>query len=208
MLGVGCLQPAQADDIHLFKDAFACVVRPYQIPGLGSSVPAISVTTLLSAAPKVLLNFVTDDYGVIEERSCGCEFETYGYTTHIRNIRSYGKFTSEGATLIAGEMQEILEQVLPARFGGSPLDYQVIEQEDSQGLTRLYLVISPRIEIENELDAIQFVLKVLRESSSMADAARSVWQRSQTIQIQRAEPIWTSRGKLMPLHLLREDDAS
>jgi len=70
-----------------------------------------------------------------------------GYTEHLSHIGSYGKLTSEGATLIGDEMLPILEETLPARFRGSPLDYQLCEEEDDQGLSRLTVRVSPNIKL-------------------------------------------------------------
>jgi hypothetical protein len=111
-------------------------------------------------------------------------------------------------TLIGNDMLRILEEILPARFGGSPLDYQLTEQEDARGLTRLYLVISPRIEIADEQQVIETVLNTLSESSPMGDAARGVWQQAGTLQIKRMEPMLTNRGKLLPLHIERSQPQS
>lgn len=199
----GCARPADGSDVHIFKDAYALFAYPYTVEEAGITVPAFNLTTLLPTAPKLMLNVQMDDYGIIEERHCGCELETYGYTTHLRQIRSYSKLTGEGVTLIGTEMLRILEEVLPARFGGSPLDYQMMEAEDEQGFTRLYLVISPRVEIADESTVVDVMLNALRQSSPMADAARTVWQHAQTIQVKRMEPVWTGRGKLMPLHIQR-----
>jgi hypothetical protein len=199
----GCATSDDANDVHLFKDAFALFAHPYLVEGMGVTVPAFNLTTLLSSAPKLMLNVQMDDYGIVEERHCGCELESYGYTTHLREIRSYSKLTGEGVTLIGNEILRVLEETLPARFGGSPLDYQLMEQEDEQGFTRLYLVVSPRLQIADESQVIEVMLQALSASSSMADAARSVWQKSQTLQIKRIEPIRTARGKLLPLHTLR-----
>jgi hypothetical protein len=203
-LGSGCAQPVDGSDVHLFKDAFALFAYPHHVENIGVTVPAFNITALLPTAPKIMLNVQIDDYGIVEERHCGCEFETYGYTTHLREIRSYSKLVGEGVTLIGNEMVRILEQVLPARFGGGPLDYQLLEQEDAQGLTRINLVISPRVEIADEQAVIHVVLDALRDSSAMGDAARTVWQNAQTLQVKRMEPVWTGRGKLMPLHIERQ----
>lgn len=202
----GCAWPIDGSDVHLFKDGFALFGYPHRVDATGTTVPAFNLTTLLPAASKLMLNFQMDDYGIIEERHCGCELEAYGYTTHLRQIRSYAKLTGEGVILIGTEMVRILEEVLPARFGGSPLDYQIMEQEDEQGFTRIFLTISPRIEIEDESTAVGVMLDALGQSSSMADAARALWQHAQTIQVRRAEPVWTDRGKFMPLHIQRRPD--
>jgi hypothetical protein len=199
----GCARPADVGDVHLMKDAFALFTHPYPIEGLDITVPAFNLTTLLPAASKVMLNVQMDDYGVVEERHCGCDLEAYGYTTHLREIRSYSKLVGEGVTLIGNEIVNILEEVLPARFGGSPLDYQMMEQEDEHGFTRLYVLVHPRLEISDEQEVIQVILDALRDSSPMADAARAVWQQMKTLQVRRAEPVATERGKLLPLHIQR-----
>jgi hypothetical protein len=198
-----CAQPNDVDDVHLMKDALALFAYPYHVEEFDLTVPAFNLTTLLPAASKVLLNVQMDDYGIVEERRCGCELETYGYTTHLRQIRSYGKLVGEGVTLIGNELLHVLEEVLPARFGGSPLDYQMVEREDEQGLTRLFVLIHPRVEIADEQQVVETILNALSESSPMADAARTVWQQMQTIRVQRAEPMVTARGKLLPLHIER-----
>ena len=198
-VGVGCARQAETGDVHLLKDAFALFSFDFPVENLGLSVPAFNLTTLLPSAAKVMLNVQMDDCGIVEERHCGCELETYGFTTHLRHIRSYSKLTGEGVTLIGNEIVQILEEVLPARFGGGPLDYQLLEQEDEQGFTRLYLVISPRVKIADEQAVVAWMLKALRDSSTMADAARTVWQQTHTLRVKRMEPILTPRGKFMPL---------
>lgn len=197
----GCAQPFDGSDVHLFKDAYSLFTHPYEVPGTDITLPAFNLTTLLPTAPKLMLNVQIDDYGIIEERHCGCELETYGYGTHLRQIRSYSKLTGEGVTLVGTEIVRILEEVLPARFGGSPLDYQMMEDEDEQGFTRLDLAISPRVGTVDEAVVIQVVLDALRQSSPTGDAARTMWQHANTIRVKRMEPTWTSRGKLLPLHI-------
>ena len=205
-IGIGCARPEHGDDMHLHMDAYALFTHPYDVPGFGVKVPAFNVTSLLPTASKILLNLQMDDYGILEERHCGCDLESYGLTTHIRQVRSYSKLTGEGVTLIGNEIVRVLEEVLPTRFGGTLLDYQLVEQENETGFTRLYLLISPRLDIADEAAVTGVVLQALSDSSSMADAARTVWQHTQTLQIARREPILTARGKHFPLRLLNWAD--
>lgn len=200
-IGVGCRHPDGPNDVHLLKDAFAVIQYPRQVPGSGISVSAFKVTSLLLTTPKLMLNVEIDDYGVLEPRSCGCPLADLGYTEHLRDIRSFRKLTGEGVTLVAVEMIHILEEVLPARFGGSPLDYQLVEEEDKDGFTRLTLLVSPKVKIADESAVIKTVMESLGQSSVMADSARAIWGQAQIMRVRRAEPIWTSRGKLMPLLL-------
>lgn len=199
ILGYGCPDSADPTDVHLRRDGLALISYPQKVGNSETTVPAFNITTLLDTSSKILLNAQMDDYGIVEERSCGCELGSQSYTTHISQMRSYSKLVSEGATLIGNEMIQILEQVLPSRFGGSVLDYQLLEQEDANGLTRLYLVISPRVRIQNEEDVIAALLQALSASSPMGDAARAVWQKALTIQVKRQEPILTPGGKFLPL---------
>jgi len=202
-IGSACARPYDAGDVHLLSDALALISYPYLVEDLGIPVPAFNLTTLLPSSSKVMLNVQIDDYGIVEERHCGCELDTCGFTTHLRQIRSYSKLTGEGVTLIGTEMERILEEVLPAHFGGSPLDYQMMEEEDEQGFTRLYVLIHPRLEIGDEQRVVEVILHALSESSPMADATRTVWEQMQTVRVKRAEPVLTQRGKLLPLHSQR-----
>jgi hypothetical protein len=150
-----------------------------------------------------MLNVETDDFGVIEGRSCGCPMERYGFTEHLRDIRSFQKLTGEGVTLIGSDMIRILEEVLPARFGGSPLDYQLLEEEDDRGFTRLRLLVSPKVKLADDRSVIEVVLHALGTSGPSSDLARAIWSQAQTLTIKRAEPVSTARGKLMPLYLFK-----
>lgn len=200
-VGMGCGHPLDGNDLHLLKDALALIQTPRPVSGWDVEVDAFNFTTLLPTAPKILLNAESDDYGVIETRSCGCPLEGYGFTEHLREIRSFRKLTGEGVTLVGTDMLRILDEVLPARFGGTPLDYQVLEEEDSDGFTRLSLVVSPKIRLPDDQRVIDTVLDSLRRSGEAADLARATWRQAGTWRVKRMEPIWTARGKLMPLHL-------
>lgn len=207
-VGIGCVQPLDGNDLHFLKDNLALIQYPRLVPGTGITVPAFNFTSLLPTAPKLMLNVEADDYGEIEHRSCGCLLEAYGFTEHLRHVRSFRKLTGEGVTLIGSEMLYILEEVLPARFGGSPLDYQLLEEEDERGFTRLSLLVSPKIPLTDETKVMEVVLEAMGQSGAAADSARAIWQQAKTLQVKRQEPVWTARGKLMPLHLARHLEVS
>jgi hypothetical protein len=197
-VGLGCAQPQDENDLHFLKDALALIQYPRRVPGSDLMVDAFNFTTLLPFAPKLLLNVESDDYGIIETRSCGCPFEAYGYSEHLREVRSFRKLTGEGVTLIGSDMISILEEILPERFGGSPLDYQLLEEEDRQGMTRLSLLISPRVTIRDESEVITTVLEALKRKSN-APRAVELWKQAGTLRVKRQEPISTAYGKFMPL---------
>lgn len=200
--GPGCANRVGVSDYHLLTDTFALFPYPHRVDAFGVTVSAFVITTLLPISPKVLLNLETDDFGIVEERHCGCELESYGYTTHLREVRSYSKLTGEGVTLIGDDMIHILETVLPARFGGTPFDYQLVEDEDEQGFTRLSVRVSPRVALQDERAVIDCVLDGLRRASPATDAARLHWQNAQTLRVTRGEPVWTGR-KYSPLYMPR-----
>jgi hypothetical protein len=140
----------------------------------------------------------------VEDRECGCLWDELGFKTHLRGIRSYRKLTGEGVTLVGSDMIHILEHELPSRFGGTALDYQLLEQQDEKGFTCLYLVIHPRIQIADETAVIDTVMTALRKTSVAADAARATWSQSRTFQIKRMEPLLTAHtAKFSPLHVQR-----
>jgi hypothetical protein len=163
----------------------------------GFEVDAFYLTSLRPLASKLLLNVESDDYGIVEQRDCGCPFGELGFHRHLRRIRSFGKLTGEGVTLVGTEMVRILEDVLPARFDGSPQDFQLVEEEDdATGFTRLTLVVHPRLQIARHEEVIEAMLEALAESSISADLARTFWQQADTFRVSRREPMWTDRGKM------------
>ena len=202
-VGLGCGNPQDENDLHFLKDGLALIQYPRRVAGTEITVDAFNFTTLLPTAPKLLLNVESDDYGVVERRSCGCLFEAHGFVEHLRHIRSFGKLTGEGITLVGSEMLHILEEVLPAHFGGSTLDYQLWEEEDELGFTRLSLLVSPRIQIQDEEQVIETVMEALKQSSVAAHIASEFWKQAKTLKLKRRKPVWTARGKFMPIRVMK-----
>ena len=89
---------------------------------------ALLVTALRPACPKVLLNTGIGDSAVMERRRCGCIFDELGYDLHLHTVRSFEKLTGEGATFLGVDVIHVLEEILPAEFGGSLADYQLLEE--------------------------------------------------------------------------------
>ncbi len=198
-VGHGCAAPAEVGDQHLLEDCVALIQHPREILDTGIEVDAFYFTSLRPAAATILLNAESDDYGVIEERSCGCEFDELGYHRHILGVRSFGKLTGEGVTLVGSEMTHILEEVLPAKFGGSPLDYQLVEEEDENGLGRLVLLVNPSVEIPGERQVVEGLLEALGTDNDAAGLARVIWKQADTFRVRREKPELTSRGKFRSL---------
>jgi hypothetical protein len=202
-LGFSCGNPQATDDVHLFADAYALIQQPRAIGDSGVVVQAFLLTNLLASAPKIMLNMEVGDHGNFLQRRCGCPLETYGLDQHITYIRSYEKLSGEGMTFVKTDILGILEQVLPKRFGGTMMDYQLVEQEDEHGILRLYMMVSPTIGSVDESELRRTFLDELASKGGYAPLGVDVWQRAETLQIKRQAPIATKAGKILPFHLIR-----
>ena len=198
-IGMGCASPGEPNEQHLLDDKLGTIQVSRPIPGFNQRVDAFNFTTLLPNATNILLNLELDDFGVVDTRSCGCLFESLGLTRHVRQIRSFRKLTGEGVCLVGSDMCRILEEVLPERFGGSALDYQLSEDENERGFTRLTLIVSPRVPVPSSEAVTETVLNALAATNASGDYARVTWQQAGTFRVVRAEPEWTAAGKLPTL---------
>ncbi len=198
-LALGCANPQCSDDMHWAIDCHALITHPHPVAGGAAMVDALNCTSLLPTAPLIMLNVEIDDYGVVEDRNCGCPLHELGYTRHVSRIASYSKVVSEGVTLIGSDVVRILEEVLPTRFGGGPIDYQLVEEEDQKGLTRVSLLVSNRVKLDDEEELKQVFMRSLTKGPESYKWARSIWNQGQTLQVCRREPFATSRGKHLSL---------
>jgi hypothetical protein len=169
-------------------------------------VAALHVTTLLQSCPKLMLNVEIDDYGTIETRACGCPLGELGLVTHMHGIRSYEKLTGEGLNLTGSDLIALVDEVLPGRFGGAATDYQLVEEE-VDGLTRVGIVISPRVGPVDESEAIDVVLDALAASPHNRLLAE-VWREGQTVRVLRREPYETRAAKILALHVARGESSA
>lgn len=201
IVGLGCANPDVADDTHLLGDSFALTQHRREVPHAEVAVDAYLFSTLLLSAPKVLLNVESGDYGTIDTRSCGCKLEKIGLTTHIHSISGFDKLTGEGMSFLSTDLVRIIEEVLPARFGGISTNYQMMEEEDEMGFTRMSIVISPELGELDEAEVIQTVLAELGRGMDSQRMMAQVWSQARTLRVKRMRPIATARGKLLPLHI-------
>jgi len=202
-VGSACLASDDPNDQHFFQDHLALIQSPRMVPGFALEVGAFCYTTLLPTAAKVLINVESDDYGVIEARACGCPWERLGFPIHLRGIRSFTKLTGEGITLVGSDVERVLDEVLPQRFGGSPIDYQLEEIEDASGFTQVVLRIAPHLPNIDEAAAVEVMLEALRRIDAGGASASSAWTQAGTLLVRREAPQTTARGKIMPLLLTR-----
>ena len=198
LLGVSCGNPVNGTDIHVYRDQWAVLQSQVQVPSSTMTVDAFCFTSLFATTPKVILNVELDDYGVFERRKCGCPLSEL-FPDHIRDVYSFRKLTGEGMTLVGSTMIRILEEVLPLEFGGTALDFQLVEEEDEGGLTRLTIVVSPDVGAIDEKKLIDTVLDEISRDSAGADLARAVWRDAGTFRVRRDDPTWSALGKLLTL---------
>jgi hypothetical protein len=202
-VGRGCAQPLYPDDVHLNQHTFAVVLHPEPSNRDGVPIHPLLFTTLVDNSPRLLLNVENGDYGILEERDCGCALGRVGLTQHLHSIRSYEKFTSEGMNYFYGDLFEIFEKTLPAEFGGGPGDYQLVEEEDDRGQTRLTLRIHPDVPNLNEDALLRRLHEELAKGSRANEFGAKVWQDAGTLRVRREVPYASARGKILPLHISR-----
>ena len=113
-------------------------------------------------------------------------------------------------TLVPSYVMRLIEEVLMERYDGCSTDYQLYEVEDPNGLTRLEILVCTRVALASEAEVLDALLAGLARASPAADLARATWAAAGTLRLVRGEPVWTRRGKLLPLHLVphRAGDAT
>lgn len=200
-IGHGCGNPRQIDEVHVPLERLALIRHPRPLDLNGPLIYPFLFTTLSPLAPMFHLNVENGDYGVMDKRDCDCALQKVGFTLHLHHIRSYEKLTSEGMNYFYSNLYELLEKIFPSEFGGDLGDYQLVEEEDGNGQTRLTLVVHPDV---GNLDE-EKILARLR--AALADGSRTnrfttwVWQDAGTFRIRREAPYASPRGKILPLHM-------
>jgi hypothetical protein len=199
-----CADGRGPDDLHLFSDSFGLIHRPRPVADFGFSVEALLFTTLQPSAPKILLNVESGDHGVLERRDCGCAMGVVGLREHLSEFRSHEKLTGEGMTFVRAQMLRLLEESLPRHFGGSSIDYQVVEEEDRQGIRRVALLVSPSVGPLDESQLKRTFLAELGRGDELDGYMARVWERAETVEIRRQTPLATRAGKVLPFHVVKE----
>jgi hypothetical protein len=201
-LSYSCAVPTAADDMHVLLDRVAVVQRQRQAAIDGPMVDALLFTLLTTEATKIALNAETGDYARVEERACGCLLGELGLCTHLSEVRSFEKLTGEGVTFARSSLERVLEVALPARFGGTSLDYQLAEEELANGRTRLILRVSPAVGAVDEPALRAAFLDELDEGGPSSQYQARVWENARTIELRREPPVATRAGKILPFALL------
>jgi hypothetical protein len=152
-------------------------------------------------APVVLLNVALGDQAAVADRRCGCAMEGLGWTRHLHSIRSYEKLTAGGMTFLDTDVIRVLEEVLPARFGGAPTHYQLVEGPADDGRPSVRLLVDPAIgDVDADAVARAF-LEAIGRGPGAEPVMRAVWADAALVRVERRPPMVTGGAKILHLHL-------
>jgi hypothetical protein len=229
VIAYGCQRPNAADDLHLLHDRLA-VIQPGAAtgqparaagavgelsgpPGLASERPALPPTTLLFTSlrptnPLVLLNVSLGDQAELSQVPCGCPLERLGWTSHLRLVRSFEKLTAEGMAFLDAEVIQVLEETLPARFGGGPTHYQLVEAERPDGRPWLRLLVHPALGPLDEAALTETFFQALDAASGPEHVMALQWRGANILSVERRAPERTPSGKIQHLHRERTPSVS
>ena len=200
-LGEGCVAPEAPDDVHFLSDLHALVQAGPRGDRFGLPASALLVTSLRMTAPLVLLNVTLGDQAVVVDRRCGCPLERLGWTRHLHTIRSYEKLTAGGMTFLDTDVIRVLEEVLPARFGGIPTDYQLVEEEGPGGHARVRLLVRPEVGPIDPAAVAETFLAGISAGTGAERIMGQVWRDAQVLRVERRAPMATASGKILHLHV-------
>jgi hypothetical protein len=203
VIGHGCLDPTAPDEVHVLHDLHALIQAGSDGPERGMPPDALVITALRPTAPLVLLNVALGDQARLGRRGCGCPLEALGWTTHLTSVRGYDKLTAGGMTFLDTDLIRVLEEVLPARFGGGPTDYQVVEEEDGEGRSRLRLLVHPAVGPVEADTLIDVFLSAIGAGGGAERVMALQWRAAELVAVERTAPLAMPTGKVLHLHQRR-----
>jgi hypothetical protein len=206
-IGYGCMASTHADEVHLLHDQHALILAGEGGAGLPGIRPdSVLVTALHPFSPFTFINVSLGDSATVVgegQESCGCALERRGWRTRLRSIRSYEKLTGAGMTFLTDDVIRVLDEVLPAKFGGAPTDYQVCEEEAPDGRANTILIVHPGLGPLDHRSLIDTFLGALVEGSVANQVMGRMWKESQILRVERRMPSATRSGKVLHFHVSR-----
>ncbi len=200
-IGGGCLAPQAPDDVHHFHDLHAIIQPGPGGPAPGPPAQALLISSIRPTAPLVLLNVSLGDQAVMTRRACGCPMDRLGWTTHLHAIRSFEKLTAGGMSFLDTDVIRVLEEILPARFGGGPTDYQLVEEEAEDVRPCLRLLVHPAVGSLNPNEVAEAFLSAISRGSGAEQVMGMVWCDGNFLRVERRAPLPTASGKILHLHV-------
>ncbi len=199
-IGYGCLRPEAPDEVHLLHDRVALIRTEEDDQRNGTPAGSLFVTTLLPTTPFILLNVSLGDQAVLKERDCGCPLQGLGWTRHLHAIRSYEKLTVGGMAFLDTDIAQIMDEVLPQRFGGGPTHYQLVEEENVDGRPHLRLLVHPAVGPVDSRDVAETFLRAISPGGGIEKIMGMVWRDAQLLKVERTPPFVTLTGKILHIH--------
>jgi len=207
-MGRGCLRRQAPDDLHLPHDRLS-MIQPLDFPTPNLPPQALLVTSLfLPMAKLIMLNVSLGDQAELSHRSCGCPLEKLGWTTHIHTIRSFEKLSAGGMTFSDADLVRVLEEVFPAKYGGGPTDYQLVDEESADGKPKVRLLVHPRLGPMDPAQVRQTFLDAIGAGSGVERVMMLVWRDAGLPIVERETPRVTGGGKILHVHLDRPNRLS
>jgi hypothetical protein len=200
LIATGCPDPRQPDDHHLVSDLHAVIQPGPEVEGTGLTPRALLLTSLRATAGLLLLNVSLGDEAHVQRTACGCRLEQLGWTTGLHTVRSFEKLTAGGMTFYDVDVIRVLEEVLPARFGGGPTDYQLLELEDASGHPRLQLLVHPRVGPLDTSLVVNAFLEGIGGGSGADHLMGLVWRDGRFVGVECRATLATPVGKILHLH--------
>jgi hypothetical protein len=208
-IGGQCRHPRYPDEVHVLLDRYAVIpAREDNSEGGDTVAQSLLLTSLERISRKVLLNTDIGDRAFLETRRCDCLYDRLGCHLCLHTIRSSDKITTFGVNFAVSDVFHVLEETFPRRFGGEAGDYQLVETANSEGLKRYTILVSPSVPNIDDTSLSDVFLSELGKLRSFYGFMASAWAREKMVDVRRAAPIATSRGKVLPFHRLPTDPFS
>jgi hypothetical protein len=198
-VGEACVAPAAPDDLHLMDDVHAVIQPGAEGPPRGLPPRALLLSSLRRTAPLLLLNVSFGDEATLERRRCGCPMEAHGWARHLSDVRSFEKLTSAGMTFLDTDVIRILDEILPARLGGVPGHYQLVEDELPGGRPCLRLLVHPAVGPLDPAGARDIFLTALGSMSEVHRSMAATWREAGLVEVERRPPVAETIGKILHL---------
>lgn len=196
ILSYACGSPRAADDMHFLDDRHA-LVQPApgeETPGTPSG--AMLLTSLLPSAPLRLLNVCLGDRATVSTQPCGCGLELEGWGLHIQDVRSFDKLTAGGMNFLDVDVARVLEETMPAAFGGRAGDWQLVERMDGpRAAPEVSLVVDPAVGPLDESRVAASFLDAIGGGEGGERIMARQWHGTGMLHIVREPPRRTTTGK-------------
>ena len=192
------------DEVRIFRDAYAVIVQR-DAPGPHAGPAPILVTNLRPAAPKVLINAELGDSAVLEGIDSDDAASQIGYNLRMHTIRSFRKVTAWGVTLALTDLYAVLEEDLPRGLNAAVGDFQLIEEQDEEGISGLRLIVNSSVGASDNQVKRAFIRELSKKRMYYRAMAEMV-NDAGVLRIERGCPVATEAGKVLPVMMRRQSE--